>query len=76
VRGLLELASGWWVMVGTYTDPRTGPCVTMVMQFDPEGELPNFGIKAVRMSEMETGALLGLLDQAMTTIGDGRLRRD
>lgn len=64
MRGLLELASGWWVMVGTYTDTRTGPSVTMVMQFDPEGELPAYGVKAVRLSEEEAEKLAKLLLEA------------
>jgi hypothetical protein len=59
-------------MVGSYTDPRSGPSVTMVMQFDPEGELPAYGVKAVRLSESEAENLANLLLQASGADRSGR----
>jgi hypothetical protein len=41
------------------------------MQFDPEGELPAYGVKAVRLSEEEAEKLAKLLLEA-SGVGRGR----
>jgi len=69
MRGVLELASGWWMMVGTYQTAGAQPCVTLVMQFDPAGELPEHGIKALRLSESEAEHLRMMLGEALVSTG-------
>jgi hypothetical protein len=58
--GLIELDCGWYIVVTA-----AAPLVRMVLQFDPAKEMPEHGIKVLRLSVTEATEIRDAFNEAI-----------
>lgn len=62
--GIVELDCGWVVAIGV---PTRGQ-VRLLLQFDPEHEIPSHGVKDLRVNADEVRELVQALEAALTRL--------